>query len=454
MTLWKGRFKKPMSSAMERIGQSLATDLRLFPYEIEVDRVYSIALLKAGVIDKIELQKLHSALHEMLSEYECGEYTDKYHDEDVHSLIERVLTAKAGDVGGKIHTGRSRNDLVLTDTRLYLRDKCQLLKRRIINLGLNILGHADKHMDTVLSGYTHMQRAQPVSLAHYLYSFCFYLRDDIERLDAVLDGQLSILPLGSGAIAGSGFPIDRNLLARDLGFERISENSIQTVSSRDDFLELGNVLAMIMIHLSRYAEDFIIWSTNEFNFVEMDDSVTTGSSMMPQKKNPDSLELIRGKAARVIGGLQTLFTLQKGLPLTYSRDLQEDKPALFDMMDNVEICLDTFADVFLTIDFNIDSMKKSLSVDLIATDLADYLVKKGVPFRKAHEVVADIFKSLVSTETLTIDNLKTASKFFDDDAEKMLSPEKSIELRNIYGGTGPESLKKQSAILNGYFSTN
>ncbi len=438
---------------MARIGQSLVTDMRLFPYEIEVNRAYSIALQKIGILDEEGVRKIHSALDEMLSEYEAGDYTArKYPDEDVHTMIERRLTKKAGPEGAKIHTGRSRNDLILSDVHLYLRDQCQLMKKQLGDLGRVLLKQADKHMNTVLPGYTHLQRAQPISLAHYLYSFCFYLYEDAKRIDTVLEGQLALFPLGAGAIAGSGFPIDRELMARRLGFKGVSENSIQTISSRDEFLELGSALATVMVHLSRYAEDLIIWSTREFNFVEMDDSVTTGSSMMPQKKNPDSLELVRGKAARVIGDLQTLFTLQKGLPLTYARDMQEDKPALFDMIENTEISLEMFTDVISTIKFNVEVMEGSLSSELIATDLADYLVKKGMTFRESHEVIANLFKSLPIGGTLTMGDLKSASPLFEDDAEKILDPKEAIKLRDVVGGTGPESLKRQRMILTRYFS--
>jgi len=436
---------------MARIGKSLAVDLRLLPYEIEVNKVYAQALQKIGIIDSDGVDKLHDALDVIMREYIAGEYdTAEFPDEDVHSLIERRLTSLAGPVGARIHTGRSRNDLIMTDVHLCLRDECLRIRGLIGNLGRTILRVADQNADVILPGYTHLQPAQPILLAHYLYSFCFYLADDIGRIENILNGQLSLLPLGAGAIAGSAFPLDREWMAKKLGFSGVTNNSIQTVSSRDEFLELAGAFSILMVHLSRYAEDLIIWSTAEFSFVTLDDSVSTGSSMMPQKRNPDSLELIRGKAARVIGEQQVLFTLLKGLPLAYARDMQEDKPALFDMFEQVGVSLEMFARVIATIQINADKMKGAIGVQMAATDLADYLAKKGMPFREAHGVVANIFRS-GPVGGITLENLKAASPLFDSDALALLDPAEGIKLRAVTGGTAPVSVNKQRRILEHFF---
>lgn len=453
MTLWKGRFEKPMNPTMAKISQSLSTDLRLLPYEIELDRVYAVVLSKIDILDDKEVEKIYGALEAILKEYESGAYNaSEFPDEDVHSLIERRLIALAGSAGAKIHTGRSRNDLVMTDVRLYLRDECLHMRAQIGELARALIAKAEEHQGVVMPGYTHLQRAQPVALSHYLCSFGFSLMEDAKRIGRVMAGQISLLPLGAGALAGSAFPIDREWVARKLGFEGVTDNSIQTVSNRDEFLEMASALSIIMIHLSRYAEDFIIWSTSEFGFVELDDSVSTGSSMMPQKKNPDSLELIRGKAARVIGAQQTLLTLMKGLPLTYARDLQEDKPALFDIIEQTKISISMFEKVIIGMRFNADAMRAALSVDLVATDFADYLVKKGVPFRDTHELVARLFQGNKKRE-LTLDDLKSASHLFGDDAAGLLDPEKAVSLRAVSGGTSPDSVKVQLKNLRRFFQS-
>lgn len=455
MTLWKGRFEKPMGKAMELISKSLATDLRLLPYEIEVNRAYSTALRKIGVIDSDGEEKIKYALDQILQEYKDGRYdTSTFPDEDVHSLIERKLTALAGPAGARIHTGRSRNDLILVDMRLYLRDECMMIESLIGMLGRALLKKAEENFDVLMPGYTHMQRAQPIFLAHYLFSFCYSLVDDAKRIERFLMGQISHSPLGAGAMAGSAFPIDREWIARKLGFDGVTENSMQTVSSRDDFLELSSALSILMIHLSRHAEDLIIWSTPEFGFVDLDESVTTGSSMMPQKKNPDSLELIRGKSARVIGGMQTLYTLMKGLPHTYARDMQEDKPTLFDIIEQTKLSIRVFADVISTISFDEEAMKRALTVDLMATDFADYLVKKGMPFREAHETVAKLYRALKKGDSMTLEKLKCASPLFDTDAMELTDPATSANLRNVTGGTSQSSLKNQHKTLKRFFGTH
>jgi len=436
---------------MASMGKSLATDLCLLPYEVEVNRVYTAALKKVDVLSSREVEEIGLALDRIIGEYESGAYKpEELPDEDVHSLIERRLTELVGSPGEKIHTGRSRNDLVMTDVRMLLRDECVGLISQIKELGGSILEKADEYQAAIMPGYTHLQRAQPILLAHYLCSFAFSLRSDAKRLKGILRGELSRMPLGAGALAGSAFPINREWIAKKLGFEGVTENSIQTVSSRDEFLEIGNALSMLMIHLSRYAEDLIIWSSTEFGFVSLGDSVSTGSSMMPQKKNPDSLELIRGKAARVIGNYQTLLTLLKGLPLTYDRDLQEDKPALFDMIDQAEISLEMFREAMSTIAFDAQRMRASIGDEMAATDLADYLVKKGIPFRKSHEVVAKLFREHTSGSISEAD-LKNASDLFGSDAVQLLNPEEGIKLRDVVGGTSLESVKDQRKELGRFF---
>jgi len=468
MALWSGRFEKKMSKAMKVINNSLDVDFQLLPYDIQTNIAWAEALADINILTKEELKQIKSGLESILTLPLCkGESEGVDHkvstspnpslqrrgiqDEDIHSFVERKLTELVGDVGKKIHTGRSRNDQVATDTRLYLRDqmaKCQGLIKKLI---AEIVSQANKHKETYLPSFTHMQHAQPISLAHYLLSFGFALLQTHQQIDFLLNTHLAECPLGSGAVAGSAFPIDREKLAKSLGFDRPTPNSIHATGNRDDILTTLSTISISMIHLSRYAEDWIIWSSPEFGYVQLDESVSTGSSMMPQKQNPDSLELIRGKSARVIGNLQTMMTLMKGLPFSYARDMQEDKRPLFDSVTTFQQCLNVMCDVVSTMKWNKEKMLQSITGGLFATDLADYLVNRGVEFRNAHEIVATIVRDSIDQQKdlrdYTFDDLKPFSTQFEKDVTDCFDIKKSLSKRNLTGGTGPDSVKKQIELL-------
>jgi len=450
--LWKGRFTKKMAGSMQRLNWSLPVDIRLLPYEIKIDEAYADELLHLKIYNKEEHQKLLAALKALSSEFEAGKFDTLPDDEDVHSLVERRLFELAGEAGHKIHTGRSRNEMVITETKLFLKDELKKTEEEVLGLLSAIIQLAEKNLDSVMPGYTHLQHAQPVLFSHYLLSFAFALDGDIKRISAFLEGSVDSLPLGSGAFAGTAFQIDRKRLAARLGFKEISANSINAVSSRDEFLETAAVLSMMMVHLSRYAEDLILWSSSEFGFIELDESVSTGSSMMPQKKNPDSLELIRGKTARVLGNMNGLFALLKGLPLTYARDLQEDKEPLFDSFKQARLSLEVFKDVISTLKINKEKMLAGIEGGLFATDLADYLARKGLPFRECHEVVAGIVRDCCKNKTkldeLTLDDFKKYSELFGQDIFECFDPITSINKRNAIGGTSLASVKEQIKELN------
>ncbi|MBI4237221.1 MAG: argininosuccinate lyase [Deltaproteobacteria bacterium] len=441
MTLWHGRFSGTMSDAMRALNHSLAIDIRLLPYDLAVNRAWAQELAQIGILTAAELQAIERGIDQLAQE--PATITS---DEDVHSLVERRLTEIVGAAGAKIHTGRSRNDQVMTDLRLYLKDACAGLQRAMCDTVTVLCDRAEEYRDTVLPGYTHLQQAQPIALGHYLLSAATSLRDDAGRLrDAA--ARFDACPLGSGALAGSAYPIDRARVARALGFAAATPNSLTATSMRDECLEVASACAICMTHLSRYAEDAVLWSSQEFRFVTFADTVTTGSSMMPQKKNPDAMELIRGKTARVIGQLQTLFTLVKGLPLAYARDLQEDKPALFDCLDQTHLCLTVFAEAVRTAAYHADRMRAALDPMLYATDLADDLVRKGLPFREAHAVVGRLVReALAAGRALTAYNvteLQTYSPLFDADTLACCNPTASLARRNLCGGTGPDSVAAQ-----------
>ncbi|MBI2346693.1 MAG: argininosuccinate lyase [Deltaproteobacteria bacterium] len=482
MPLWSGRFEGTMSDAMRGLNTSLAVDIRLLPYDLQVNRVWAQELQRIGVLAKQECEAIDKGLSIIAEEWrtiparggpEAGLWGggasrrlgegvspsrgsrpaqgatpegDCAMDEDVHSLVERRLTECCGPAGAKIHTGRSRNDQVMTDLRLYLKDVITQLRHSVRGCVAAVCDHADRHTKTIMPGYTHLQQAQPIALAHYLLSLAASLKEDDGRLADAL-ARLDACPLGSGAIAGSAYPIDRERVAKALGFARATTNSIAAVSMRDECLEVASACSILMTHLSRYAEDFILWSTREFGFVTFADAVTTGSSMMPQKKNPDAMELIRGKTARVIGQMQTLFTLVKGLPLAYARDLQEDKPALFDLLDQTALCLAVFTEAIAGASFHADRMRAALDANLYATELADYLVKKGLPFREAHGIVGTLVRTALETRCnlrdLPLTELKKASPLFSENVMTCFDPAAALARRNLIGGTGPESVAQQ-----------
>jgi argininosuccinate lyase len=446
MKVWNGRFTAETASLMEAFSSSIGFDRKLVYADLAVNRAWARVLAKAGVYSDAELKKALEALDAIDAEIRAGTQSFSDQDEDIHSATERWLTQKIGDLGARIHTGRSRNDQVVTDTRLYVRTELEILCHAIAELQEACVALAKKHVNTVMPGFTHLRQAQPVCFAHYLLALFFQMERNQERLRQC-HKRVNVLPLGSGALAGAGLAIDRQALADALGFAEISENAMDATADRDFVTETLFVCAQIMLHLSRYAEDLIMWSAEAFGYVQIDDAYATGSSMMPQKKNPDSLELIRGKTARVIGDHTTLLALMKGIPSAYVRDLQEDKESLFDALEQTRQSVLVMGAVLGTLTVNPDKMRASIDPALYATDLADYLVMKGVPFREAHRVVGQLVTTAEQTgktlAELDMDVFHTHSPFFDDDVRALFDPHTSLKRRNIDGGTGPEAVRKQ-----------
>ena len=442
MKMWEGRFEGKNDPRMEAFQSSLAFDKRMIAEDIEGNMAWARALNKCGVLSKSETQKLTNALKTLLQNKDRLKFTKS--DEDVHMAVERLLTEKLGSLGGKIHTGRSRNDQVAVDTRLYLKKQIAGLRTELKEFMSAVLSLAEKNRSVIMPAFTHLQMAQPVLFAHYLLSWFFMLDRDASRFCGCRM-RMDIMPLGSGAVAGSGFPIDRKFLARELNFSRPSDNSMDSVSDRDYIIEFLSAASITAMHLSRFAEDIILFNSPGYQYVELSDAYSTGSSMMPNKKNPDSMELVRGKAGRIYGGLFTLLTVAKGLPLTYNKDLQEDKEALFDAIDTLVALLGIFTGVIKTLKLRKDKIEASLSGDLLATDLADALARNGLPFRDAHKVVGLIVrecqKSGRSLLSLTPAELKAYSPKFP--ANLKLSFKSSVESRSLYGGTGTASVNAQ-----------
>ncbi|MGA1195296.1 MAG: argininosuccinate lyase [Candidatus Latescibacterota bacterium] len=446
--LWGGRFGKSTEKLMEKFNASIGFDQRLYKVDIEGSRAQAKALTRIGVLSDAERDQVLAGLDQVESELDAGQLPLTDDLEDIHMAIEKRLTALVGDAGAKIHTGRSRNDQVALDERLYLRQAVDETVTRIDGLMQVLLQSAEAHLDVILPGYTHVQQAQPIRFAHYAMALFWMLDRDRGRFVDCW-ARANAMPLGSGALAGSAFPVDREFVRETLGFERVTDNSIDAVSDRDYYLEFMSAASILMGHLSRFCEDLIMWSSSEFGFVELDDAFSTGSSMMPQKKNPDSLELVRGKTGRVYGNLMSLLTVMKAIPLTYAKDMQEDKEPFFDTVDTICISLDVFAGAWETMVVKGARMTSALDGMILATDLADYLVRKGVPFRTSHRIVGELVRTAldrgVRLEALDLETLKAASNVFDEDIKTVLSPVQSTAQRNLYGGTGRDSVLKQVA---------
>ncbi len=444
--VWGGRFQKGMDEEVEKFNASIRFDARLYAQDIEGGMAHCRMLAKQGIISEDESSQILSALAEIKREMARGEIPlDEVH-EDIHTLVEKALVEKIGPIGEKLHTGRSRNDQVSLDVRMYVRGAIQRVARLIRELQLVLVGLAEKNRDLILPGYTHLQRAQPVLLAHHLLAYFEMLKRDGQRFQENLK-RVNVLPLGSAALAGSTFQLDREMVAKELGFEAISENSMDAVSDRDFVLEFLFASSVLMMHLSRLCEELIIWSSQEFGFITLPDAYCTGSSIMPQKKNPDLPELVRGKTGRVYGHLMALSTTMKGLPLSYNKDLQEDKEALFDTVDTVEPCLSVLSRLLKEVSFNGEKMRKATEEGyLVATDLADYLVGKGMTFRKAHETVGKMILFAMDQEKelsqLNLEEMKKFERKIEKDVYGWLDPASCIKRRNLPGGTGPEAVKR------------
>ena len=443
--LWSGRIQGEMAEAMVPLNRSLAVDIRLWPQDIRGSQAWARALVRAGVLEDEEGTTLVDGLDRVATRLSESDHSDEA-DEDIHSLVERLLYEEVGEVAGKLHTGRSRNDQVATDFRLWGMDAAERLVRILGEVESALLDWATQSVEIILPGYTHLQQGQPIRAAHWILSHFWPLERDRAALRAVRD-QAGVLPLGSGAIAGCPFPIDREFLRAHLGFLRISENSIDAVSDRDWALEFAIATARVGVHLSRLAEDLVLFGSKEFGFVRLSDGFSTGSSLMPQKRNPDVAELVRGKSGRLTGNLVSLLTVLKGLPTGYNRDLQEDKGVLFDSMDTLTIVLPAIEGAIRGAEFQTDHIEAALDPQLLATDLADYLVLAGVPFRKAHEVVATIVRRAedqgIPVDQLSLEVFQEAYSGLDSDVFQVFDWERSVEAREALGGTARKAVLDQ-----------
>jgi argininosuccinate lyase len=444
---WSQRFEKALHPAIARFNASIGFDIELIEYDLTGSQAHAKMLAHTGIISPEEGDLLVTGLEKIRQEYRQGTFNPGVDAEDVHFAVERRLTELVGDVGKKLHTARSRNDQVGTDTRLYLRDQIQQIRQNLRTLQEVLLDIAQNNVETMIPGYTHLQRAQPLSLAHHLLAYFHMLQRDWERLGDVYR-RVNISPLGSGALAGTTFPIDRHYTAELLHFDKVYANSLDGVSDRDFAIEFLCAASLIMVHLSRLAEEIILWSSEEFGFVTLKDNCSTGSSIMPQKKNPDVPELVRGKTGRVFGHLQGLLVLMKALPLAYNKDLQEDKEALFDSVKTVQGCLEAMTILLREgLEFRTQRLEQAVAEDFSnATDVADYLAARGVPFREAYNLVGQVVKTSIAAgkllKDLTMEEWQHLHPAFAEDIYQAIAPRHVVAARNSYGGTGFEQVKK------------
>lgn len=445
--LWAGRFSKQEDERVNDFNSSIAFDARMAQQDIQGSIAHATMLGRQGIIEPGEADLIVQGLEGIAHDLQTGVLAIDPTAEDIHMFVEAVLTNRLGDTGKRLHTARSRNDQVALDIRLHLRDQCREIKALLLSYIDVLTNQAEQHLETVMPGYTHMQRAQPITFAHHLMAYVQMALRDVQRIEQTCE-RMNVMPLGSGALAGTTYPIDRQLVKDLLGFSAVSANSLDGVSDRDFCIELANDIALIMMHLSRLSEEIILWCSWEFKFVELDDAFATGSSIMPQKKNPDVTELIRGKAGRVFGDLITLLTMMKGLPLAYNKDMQEDKEAIFDAVDTVKLCLTTLIPMMQTMRVNKENMRAAAAKGFInATDCADYLVKKGVPFRDAYKItgglVAQCIEKHLTLETLPLAAYKAASDVFDQDVYQAIALETCVKERKVEGGPSPVAVQKQ-----------
>jgi argininosuccinate lyase len=447
--LWGGRFTKKTDQLVEEYTASILFDKELAEEDIQGSLAHVTMLGKCGILPAEDVEKIKDGLHKVQQMIIRGELEFTIADEDIHMNIEKALIDVIGPVGGKLHTGRSRNDQVATDMHLYLRRRVVEFVGLLHKLQEALLTQAKNNLTTILPGYTHLQRAQPILFAHHLMAYVSMFQRDIERLQDSYK-RINVLPLGAGALAGTTFPIDRHFVAKQLGFERVYENSLDAVSDRDFIIEFLSNASMIMMHLSRFCEEMVLWSSTEFAFIELDDAFCTGSSIMPQKKNPDVPELVRGKTGRVYGNLMGLLTVLKALPLAYNKDMQEDKEGMFDTVKTLQGALQLFTPMVATMKVNTDRMRQAVNQDFSnATDIADYLVKKGLPFRQAHEVIGKIVLYCIQNKKFLLDlelsEFVSFSSLFDNAIYEVLQPEHVVNARNVYGGTA--SAQVEQAIV-------
>ncbi len=445
--LWGGRFQSQTDALVESFTASIEFDRRLYEYDIEGSIAHCKTLHRAKVLSSKESKTIIKGLEQIREDIRAGRHKWKVADEDIHMSIERRLTQLIGPLGGKLHTGRSRNDQITLDLRLYLRDVLHHVQADLRHLQQSLVVLAERYKGIMMPGYTHLQRAQPVLFSHHVLAYVEMIERDRERLRDSLS-RINVMPLGSGALAGTNYPIDRHYTASLLHFPKISQNSLDAVSDRDYVIEVLSGCAILMMHLSRLSEELVVWSSQEFQFVDLPDGFCTGSSMMPQKKNPDIPELIRGKTGRVYGHLLSLLTTVKGLPLSYNRDLQEDKEPLFDTLDTVSASVKIYAELLSQMTIQPESMTSAVSEGfLLATELADYLVQQGIPFRESHHIIGRLVRKCLANgqdlRDLTQDDLLTASSSFDSKAFEVLTPQAAINRKNIPGGTATAQVTSQ-----------
>ena len=450
--LWGGRFSKATDALVDDFNSSIRFDARMYKQDIQGSMAHAEMLGRQGIIPKDDANLIVKTLGEILEDIEQGKVEFLIDAEDIHMNIETILTERIGDAGKKLHTGRSRNDQVALDLRMYLRDESDGLAELLKEAMGVLLDSASVHTDTIMPGYTHLQKAQPVTFAHHVMAYFQMFSRDLDRLTDCRK-RINVMPLGSGALAGTTYPLDREFVAEKLGFDSVTANSLDGVSDRDFAIEFLSVLSMIMMHLSRFCEELVLWSSHEFAFVEMDDSYSTGSSIMPQKKNPDVAELIRGKTGRVYGHLTSLLTTMKGLPLAYNKDMQEDKEAVFDALDTVKLCLPVFTNMVRTMKVNKDTMLQGAKGGFTnATDIADYLVKKGVPFRSSHAIVGKMVAKAVETgrdlDEFSLSEFKEFSDLIEEDIYAVIDVATCVAERKIIGGPAKEQVERE--IEKGY----
>lgn len=457
MALWAGRFSKEIDAGVNAFNSSIAFDARMYRHDIQGSIAHATMLGDCGIISKEDSKTIIEGLTAILADLDSGKLEFDPNAEDIHMFVEAELTKRYGDVGKRLHTSRSRNDQVALDLRLYLRDEIKEIRGLVEKLCAVLVKLAEQHTETVLPGYTHLQRAQPVTFAHHLLAYVQMLLRDLGRLDDTAK-RMNECPLGSGALAGTTYHIDREETASLLGFDAPMANSLDGVSDRDYCIELANTLSIIMMHLSRFSEEIILWCSWEFKFIELDDAFTTGSSIMPQKKNPDVTELIRGKTGRVYGDLNTLLVMMKGLPLAYNKDMQEDKECVFDAIDTVELCLPVFTAMLDTLTVRKENMRRAAAGGFInATDCADYLVKKGMPFREAYLIVGRLVSQCIrageTLDTLSLKDFKAVSKVFDEDVYQALELRTCVNGRKVCGGPAADSVRVQIGHIREFVET-
>ncbi|MHC1694508.1 MAG: argininosuccinate lyase [Eubacteriales bacterium] len=457
MNMWAGRFKKQLDEGVNDFNSSIRFDSRMFREDIAGSMAHAAMLGRQGIISEDASREIIKTLKEILSDIECGRLEFDLKAEDIHMFIETELTKRAGDYGKMLHTARSRNDQVALDTRLYLRYCCEEITGLILTLIKSLSCSAEKYADTVMPGYTHLQRAQPITFGHHLCAYCYMLMRDIGRIEDAAK-RMNLSPLGSCALAGTTYPLDRQFTAASLGFNGVIANSLDGVSDRDFAIELSAALSILMMHLSRFSEEVVLWCSGEFAFIEQDDAYSTGSSIMPQKKNPDIAELVRGKTGRVYGSLITLLTVMKGLPLAYNKDMQEDKEAVFDAVDTAVLCLRTLPGMIDTMTVKSDNMRGAAGGGFInATDCADYLVRKGLPFRSAYKITGTLVAVCIDMNTtleqLPLKEYRKISELFEDDIYSSISLERCVEGRTSEGGPSHGSVMAQLSQIKKFIDS-